>query len=166
MRVVLDTNVLVRAMASPSGPAGELFERVSTDHVLVASLKLLEEVARALGYDWVRRIHQRTDTEITEFLASIENGATVVPLMEPLPRVVPGDPKDDLVVATAVAGRVDVICTLDHHFYQDQVRDYCRERMIEIMDDIELLRRLLGLGEGGGADYEQAQRELRSIQEQ
>ncbi|MGA2034661.1 MAG: putative toxin-antitoxin system toxin component, PIN family [Thermoguttaceae bacterium] len=142
MRVVLDTNVLVRAMASPSGPAGELFERVSADHVLAASLELLEELSRVLGYDSVRRIHRRTDVAIAEFLASLGGGATVVVLPKPLPRVVPGDPKDDLVVATAVAGRADVICTLDHHFYQDKVRDYCREGMIEITDDLELLARL------------------------
>ena len=49
MRTVLDTNVVVRAVASPSGPAGELFERVATDHVLVESLEMLEELSRALG---------------------------------------------------------------------------------------------------------------------
>ena len=142
MRTVLDTNVLVRAMASPSGPAGGLFERISANHVLVESLEMLTELSRALGYEWVRRIHQRTDVEITEFLASVERGATVVDVPKPVPRVVPGDPKDDMVVATAVAGRADVLCTLDHHFYQDNVREYCRERMIEIMDDVELLARL------------------------
>jgi putative PIN family toxin of toxin-antitoxin system len=150
MRAVLDTNVLVRAMASPSGPAGELFERLSADHVLIASLELLEELARVLGYDPVRRMHQRTDVDITEFLASVGSGATVVPLPKPLPRAVPGDPKDDLVVATAVAGRADVICTLDRHFYQDKVRNYCRERMIEIMDDVQLLARLRSAAEESG----------------
>jgi uncharacterized protein len=150
MRAVLDTNVLVRAMASPSGPAGELFERLSADHVLVVSLELLEELSRVLGYEPVRRMHQRTDVEISEFLASIAGGATVVPLPTPLPRVVPGDPKDDLVVATAIAGKADVICTLDRHFYQDEVREYCRERMIEIMDDIQLLARLRSRAEESG----------------
>jgi putative PIN family toxin of toxin-antitoxin system len=151
MRAVLDTNVLVRAMASPSGPAGELFERVSADHVLVASLELLEELSRVLGYDSVRRIHQRTDVDITEFLASVGGGATVVPLPTPLPQIVPGDPKDDLVVATAVAGKADVICTLDRHFYQDSVQDYCRQRMIEIMDDVQLLARLRNTVEESGS---------------
>jgi len=151
MRAVLDTNILVRAMASPSGPAGELFERVSADHVLVASLELLEELSRVLGYDAVRRMHQRTDAEIAEFLASVGGGATVVPLPTPLPQVVPGDSKDDLVVATAVAGRADVICTLDRHFYQDKVQNYCRERMIEITDDVQLLAKLRKRAEESGA---------------
>jgi hypothetical protein len=39
------------------------------------------------------------------------------------------------------------ICTLDRHFYQEKVREYCGERMIEIMDDVELLRRLRKLAE-------------------
>ncbi len=38
--------------------------------------------------------------------------------------------------------RADVICTLDGHFYQAEVREYCRERMIEIMSDADLLARL------------------------
>ena len=150
MRVVLDTNVLVRAMASPSGPAGELFERVAADHVLIASPELLEELSRVLGYDSVRRMHQRTDVDITEFLASVASGATVVLLPTLLPRVVPGDPKDDLVVATAVAGRADVVCTLDRHFHQDGVRNYCRERMIGIMDDVQLLTQLRHRAEESG----------------
>jgi predicted nucleic acid-binding protein len=52
------------------------------------------------------------------------------------------DPGDTAVVAVAVGGRANVICTLDRHFYQDKVRGYCRERMIEIMDNAELLARM------------------------
>ena len=38
--------------------------------------------------------------------------------------------------------RADVICTLDRRLYQDQVQIYCRQRMIEIMDDLQLLAQL------------------------
>jgi hypothetical protein len=38
MRAVLDTNILARAAASPSGLAGELFERISTGHALLVSM--------------------------------------------------------------------------------------------------------------------------------
>ena len=142
MRAVLDTNILARAAASPSGPAGELFERISAGHVLLVSSELLDELSEVLGHDWVRRVNQRSDLDIEEFVGSVEGGAVLVPLPNPVPRVVPGDPDDDLVVATAVAGRADVICTLDGHFNQPEVREYCRERMIEIVADAELLARL------------------------
>jgi predicted nucleic acid-binding protein len=103
---------------------------------------LLAELSEVLGYEWVRRVNQRSDLDIEEFVGSVEGGAVLVPLPNPVPRVVPGDPDDDPVVATAVAGRADVICTLDRHLYQPEVRAYCRERMIEIMGDAELLARL------------------------
>ena len=139
MRAVLDTNILARAAASPSGLAGELFERIATDHALLVSSELLDELSEVLGRDWVRRVNQRSDMDIAEFVDSVEAGGTLVALPQPVSRVVPGDPDDDLVVATAVAGRADVICTLDRHFYHDIVRDYCRQRMIEIMNDVQLL---------------------------
>ncbi len=144
MRAVLDTNILARAAASPSGPAGELFERIATDHVLLVSSELLAELSEVLGYEWVRRVNRRSDLDIVEFVGSVEAGAVLVPLPNPMPRVVPGDLDDDLVVATAVAGGANVICTLDRHFNHPEVRDYCRERMIEIMGDAELLARLRG----------------------
>jgi putative PIN family toxin of toxin-antitoxin system len=142
MRAVLDTNILARAAASPSGPAGELFERIAADHVLLISSELLAELSEVLGYDWVRRISQRSALDIEEFVGSVEGGSVLVPLPNPVPRVVPGDPDDDFVVATAVTGRAEVICTLDRHLYQPEVREYCREWMIEIMGDAELLARL------------------------
>ena len=60
------------------------------------------------------------------------------------------DPGDAAVVAVAVTGRADVICTLDRHFYQDKVRDYCRAQTIEIMDDMQLLALLRNMAEESG----------------
>jgi putative PIN family toxin of toxin-antitoxin system len=142
MRVVLDTNVLTRAVASPSGPAGELFERVCTSHVLVVSLETLAELARVLAYDRVCRIHQLSDRGVAEFIESLETGAAVVSLPSPLPRVVPDDPDDDAIVATAVAGRGNVLCTRNRHLFHERVVAYCREHAVEIMDDLALLARL------------------------
>lgn len=51
MRIVLDTNVLARAVGSPAGPAAELFERIAAEHVLGVSSELLAELSRVLGYE-------------------------------------------------------------------------------------------------------------------
>jgi putative PIN family toxin of toxin-antitoxin system len=142
MRIVLDTNILARAVAAPRGPAGELFERIAVGQVLVVSLELLAELARVLAYDRVRRMHQLSDSGIAEFVESVETGAVVVSLPIPLPRVVPHDPDDDLIVATAVAGNANVLCTRNRHLFHEAVLTYCREWGIDIMDDIDLLARL------------------------
>ena len=56
--------------------------------------------------------------------------------------IVVGDPKDDPIVHTAVVGVADVLCTRDRHLHHNEVTRYCRERGIEVLDDIELLTRL------------------------
>jgi hypothetical protein len=41
-----------------------------------------------------------------------------------------------------VLGGANVLCTLDRHFRDPQVLQYCAEHGIEVMSDIELLQRL------------------------
>ena len=51
MRIVLDTNILVRAHIKAQGPAREaLLKIVYGNHVLITSPFLLREVERALAY--------------------------------------------------------------------------------------------------------------------
>ena len=142
MRVVLDTNVLTRAFASPHGPAGELFEQILARHTLLISSELLVELAAVLRYERVREMHNRTDSEIDEFVESLKIGATTVLLPDPLPRVVPHDSDDDMIVATALVGEGDVICTRNRHLFHEDVLSYCREQKIEILDDLTLLTRI------------------------
>jgi putative PIN family toxin of toxin-antitoxin system len=142
MRVVLDTNILTRAVSSRGGPAAEVFERIAARHVLVVSLELLAELARALSYDRVRRMHQLTEAGVDEYVESIKSGAIVIPLPDPVPRVVPHDPDDDMIVATAVAGQVDALCTRNRHLFHESVVAYCGQHAIHVMNDLELLARL------------------------
>jgi hypothetical protein len=55
------------------------------------------------------------------------------------PRVVPADEEDDPVVHTAVIGGADALCTLNRHFYAPAVVEYCRERGVLIVGDLDLL---------------------------
>ncbi len=51
MRVVLDTNVLVRSYPDVEGPSRELLDRlVEPPHALVPSMPILDELERTLGY--------------------------------------------------------------------------------------------------------------------
>jgi uncharacterized protein len=143
MRIVLDTNILVRAIVRGRGPASELLQLVVGSPIcsLLLSPFLIDELERVLSYERIRLSFKVTDEEITEYLSYLRaNNVTVLP--GPAPRVVPTDPADDPVVHTAVIGRADVLCTSNRHFYDSGVRDYCRQHGVLIATDIELLELL------------------------
>jgi putative PIN family toxin of toxin-antitoxin system len=142
MRVVLDTNVLARAAYRLEGPAAYALERVCTPpHQLILSPPILEELHRVLLYPRLRSLHQLSDEAIAVFLGQLSRQALVVDVgPEPSASVI--DPDDAQVLATAVTGRADAICTLDRHFYRAAVLEFCRERGIEISDDVGLISKL------------------------
>jgi len=119
MRIVLDTNILVRANAKAKGPARELLLLIvhSPEHVLLLSPFLLKELERVFGYNRVRTATKLTDEEVAEYLSYIR-GREVSEIIfpGPAPRIVPTDPDDDPVIHTAVVGRAEILCTLNRDF--------------------------------------------------
>ncbi len=145
MRIVLDTNILVRANAKAGGPARELLQIIvgSPDHVLLLSPFLLQELERVFSYERLRISSRLTDEEIAEYLSYLRaKDVSEVVFPGPAPRVVPSDPDDDPVVHTAVIGRADALCTLNRDLYNSAVLDYCRERGVLIASDVDMLRLL------------------------
>jgi len=142
MRVVLDTNVLARTAYRPKGPAAEVLDRLSRPpHLLVLSGFVLAELQRVLHYPRLRQLHRLRDEDIALFVEKLGTDAVVVELPSESVAVA-RDPDDDSIIATAVAGQADVLCTLDRHLFAEHVQAYCRQRGIEIMDDVQLLARL------------------------
>jgi putative PIN family toxin of toxin-antitoxin system len=142
MRIVLDTNILVRANAKARGPARELLQLIvaSPDHVLLLSPFLLQELERVFSYERVRVSSRLTDEEVAEYLSYLRaKDISKIVFPGPAPRVVPSDPDDDPVVHTAVIGRADALCTLNRDFYNPLVLDYCRERGVLIATDVDIL---------------------------
>jgi putative PIN family toxin of toxin-antitoxin system len=143
MRIVLDTNILVRAAARGEGPARELLQLIvdSPQHVLILSPFLLMELERVFSYGRVRAVTKLTDEETAEYLANLR-APTVSEIVfpGPAPCVVAADPDDDPVVHTAVVGRADSLCTLNRHFYTHVVLDYCKQRGVLIGTDVEMLK--------------------------
>ncbi len=124
MRIVLDTNILVRANAKAKGPARELLQVIvnSPEHVLLLSPFLLMELERVLSYDRVRAVVKLNDEEMAEYLSYLRAEAvSEIVFTGPAPSVVPSDPDDDPVVHTAVIGRADLLRTLNRHFFHPSV---------------------------------------------
>ena len=138
MRTTPDTNILVRAAVSPFGPAGQILERSTLPpHALVLSDQILDEVRRVLQYDRIRRLAGFSDDEREAWITLVAAVSEVVSPTEII--AVCQDPDDDVVVATAVKGRADVVCTLDRHLLNPLVQAYCATFQIRVLTDVELL---------------------------
>ncbi len=144
MRIVLDTNVLVRANVKVQGPARDLLLKIAYgDHVLITSPFLLREVERALAYPRLQKLWQLSLQDIQEHVQFlVEISELVCPNVEA--PVVLQDPNDDPVVYAATDGRADVLCTLDRDFLAPEVVAFCLERGVSILNDVELLQKLKG----------------------
>jgi putative PIN family toxin of toxin-antitoxin system len=143
MRVLLDTNVLVRATGKASGPAREVFLRLlDPPHAIVAAQFLLDGLRRVLKYPRVQKVHGLTQEETEQFVSDFEAIAEVVDVSVPFSFQVQHDPDDDPIVAAAVYGRVDVLCTRDRHLRRQEVIDYCAQFNIRALTDVELATEL------------------------
>ncbi|MGN6378407.1 MAG: putative toxin-antitoxin system toxin component, PIN family [Gaiellales bacterium] len=112
MRAVLDPNVLIAALLSPTGaPAQIVIRWLAGEFELVVSESLLEELARALAYP---RLRSRISPEAaTEFVAVVRQAADVAPQPPATAHHSP-DPGDDYLLALAEAERA-VLVSGDAH---------------------------------------------------
>lgn len=146
MRVVLDTNILVRAAGSSDSPAREVFLRLlERPHSIIASRPLLDELRRVMNYPRVQQIHGLSPEEIEQHVHDIETSSELVDLPEEIPFRVQSDPDDDPIVATAAFGGAEVVCSRDQHLHQSSVAVYCAQFNIRVLSDIELLDELRAL---------------------
>ena len=112
MNIVLDTNVLVAGLLSPSGPCGEIARMVSADKLTLSfDARILSE------YDEVLRQpkFKFDEDRVAAILEHIEyRGHTVA--SSPLRHSQP-DPDDEPFLEVAIAGQVTCLVTGNHvHF--------------------------------------------------
>ena len=118
MRIVLDTNILVRAAWKAGGISNLLLRSVvEGPHTLILSPFILDEVSRVLAYP---RLQSRWGLSEERIQAHVNRLAAVSEIVKTAAGdpVVSGDPDDDFVVYTAIAGRADALCTRDSHLRQ------------------------------------------------
>ena len=106
MRVFLDTNVLVAAFAT-RGLCADVMRAVLAEHQLIAGDIVLTELRKALS----RRI-KLPDATVQDILALLR-AQEVVPKPDKPSDLTVRDPDDRWILASAVAGRADVLVTGD-----------------------------------------------------
>jgi uncharacterized protein len=106
VRVLLDTNVLVSAFAT-RGLCADLFRLLAAEHERLCAEVVIAELERVLAGRF--KVPTATVAETVALLRSFE----VVPKPATLPPIPVRDPDDAWVLASALAGRAEVLVTGD-----------------------------------------------------
>ena len=106
MRVFLDTNVLISALAT-RGLCAELYERLLTQHEMVTGEPVIAEVLNVL-----RRKFRAGDDLLTKVEAELRR-LEVVPAQPLAPALPIEDKEDPWILSCALAGKVDCFVTGD-----------------------------------------------------
>lgn len=113
LRAVLDTSVLVSAFLTPRGSVVQLLrEPARSQYQLWFSEYILTETAKTLLSKTRLRSYTYADRDVRDFIHWLLTHAEMVGGLPDL-RAVPEDPKDDPIIATAVAAKADYLVTGD-----------------------------------------------------
>jgi len=112
MRVVVDTNILVRALIKPHGTVGPVLLRLRHgEYTILYARSLLEELVDVLSRPRIREKYHLSDQDIQTVVSLILLRGEAVPPNERITAC--RDPKDDKFLEVAVAGKADVIVSGD-----------------------------------------------------
>lgn len=114
-RAVLDANVFVSAVLTPTGTSGAVLEAWRSQRfALFVSPAILREVARVLVYPKVARRHGWSRKQIQAFVRDFADFAVLTPGEVAL-SVIRDDPDDDRYLECAVEGHAEHIVSGDQH---------------------------------------------------
>ena len=121
MRILLDTNILVGALITKGTPPDQLYQRwLRGEFDLVTSVVQLAEIVNVLTRPRLRRFIRAREAE-----AIVGNIHTRALVLHELPSVnLSPDPADNPILATAIAGRADLVVSGDrkHVLALEEVR--------------------------------------------
>jgi putative PIN family toxin of toxin-antitoxin system len=106
MRVFLDANVLVSAVAT-RGLCADVFREVLTSHELIVSAALLKEVKKALQQKL------KVPTSLASEFLNLLTQDTIVSKPSGLPKVAIKDKTDLIILASALSGKAELMVTGD-----------------------------------------------------
>jgi putative PIN family toxin of toxin-antitoxin system len=107
VRAVLDPNILIAALLSPSGAPAQLVRRwLAGEFELIVSEALLHELERALAYPKLRK--RLAACESAEYLALLRNSGRLA-ADPPVAAARSEDPGDDYLLALAESERATLV---------------------------------------------------------
>lgn len=144
MKILFDTNVLVRAATRPDGAAyAAVHLSLELGHIPVGSPFLFDEVQRVLDYPRVQALIRATETERIAFFELIR-AATEIHDPQGTESAITTDPDDEPIAALAIESGAQILCTLDRHFHNPTTKAKLEGNGVRILTDVELLRELKG----------------------
>lgn len=110
MRIVLDTNIFISALISGDGYPGQLLAAVKRERItLVTSIYQIDELRDVLGRERLKPYIRPAEAEdLVYHLEAVGMVTGKLPEMSLSP-----DPKDNPILATAVAGEADLLVSGD-----------------------------------------------------
>lgn len=110
VRIVLDTNILVSALISGEGPPGRILRASKREGcTLITSTYQIDELRDVLARDRLQSFIRPEQAD--DLLATLEAVGVVV---DELPEVrLANDPNDNPILATAIAGKADLVVSGD-----------------------------------------------------
>jgi putative PIN family toxin of toxin-antitoxin system len=143
-RTVIDTNVFISGMILPRGNPHRLLEAFrARTFTLVICQEQRDELAGVLQRPRIRQRYDVADEDVAALLYAIDTTAVFTPLSGALPVYV-RDPKDEMILASALSGRADYLVSGDEDLLV--LRDDPRLGMLRILtvrEFMELLDQLL-----------------------
>ena len=113
--VVFDSVILVSAFLAETGEglAAKLFSLCVTEEILYTAEEILQEVRRVLlRKEHIRSKYSYHDAQVERFIELVREGSTVIGSL-PVLHVIERDPKDDMIIACAVAAGANYIVSRD-----------------------------------------------------
>jgi putative PIN family toxin of toxin-antitoxin system len=140
VRIVLDTNILVRAFANSHGLAYRLLQVILAEsHLLLLSNEMLAELSRVLRYPRLAMDHGEDEEAVYEFIGWLRHSAEII-AVNPLTAAPIRDSNDVVILQTALIGEADVLCTVDRDFFAPPASIFLADRGIAVMTDAQLMR--------------------------
>jgi putative PIN family toxin of toxin-antitoxin system len=113
MRVLLDTNILVSYLLLPRGPIQTVVDAaISGAYELLMPEELLDELTQTIAARDSLRNRIPSDLLI-EFINELKIISTEIPIIDVEIQPITRDPKDDFLLAYALAGEADILVSGD-----------------------------------------------------
>lgn len=141
MKVVFDTNILISTLLVKVGTQAKLlrFSQKGTYQILL-SQDIFTELNRVLHYPRIRKAFPLlTEADIKKYMIELKVLGLMVKKLPHL-AVIKQDPKDDHILACAVAGKADYIVTGDRHLLDLNIF-----RNISILTPVNFLKKVLNV---------------------